>query len=182
MAVRLAMHYRTAVSGDYKDIRAFLTAQGWIKHIDEQSFCQMLENSDRTVVALDGSRIVGFGRALCDNVSIGYLSAILVSDDKRGHGIGRKMVKILMGSDPHIKWVITCGKKSFTFWEKLGFRHTEHLMERSRTIDRTRTIDKTIRKNIAPPTMKKRIKKFIKYVVVKPKDLVMRKLYSFFNE
>ncbi len=138
--------------------------------MDEQHFYQMLENSDRTVIALEGSRIVGFGRALCDDVSVGYLTWIFVSDDKRGQGIGSKMARILMGNDPNIKWVLTSELKNMKFWEKLGFRAGEDLMVKPRITDMS------YHKDISSLTTKNRFKNYIRYLVMKPKNLILRKL------
>lgn len=93
----------------------------------------MLEHTDRTVVAVDGSRIVGFARALCDEVSNGYISMVAVAADKRGQGIGRELVRQLIRDDAGITWVLRAGRGSDGFWERVGFQPSEIAMERVRT-------------------------------------------------
>ena len=51
----------------------------------------MMENTNRSVAAFEGLRIVGFARALCDEVTNGYVSMVAVAADKRGQGIGSEL-------------------------------------------------------------------------------------------
>ena len=91
-----------------------------------------MENTDRAVVACDGARVVGFARALCDGVSNGYVSMVAVAADRRGEGIGRKLIGSLTGGDREITWVLRAGRGSESFWEKVGFRKSEVAMEKVR--------------------------------------------------
>ena len=77
--------------------------------------------------------MVGFARALCDGVSNGYLSMVAVAEDRRGQGLGRELVRRLIGDDPDMTWVLRAGRGSEGFWEKMGFAASEIAMERTRT-------------------------------------------------
>jgi ribosomal protein S18 acetylase RimI-like enzyme len=92
----------------------------------------MMEKTERAVVAWDEKRIIGFGRALCDGVSNGYISMLAVAADRRGQGIGRKLVEHLIDNDPNITWVLRAGRGSAGFWEKIGFTASSIAMERIR--------------------------------------------------
>jgi len=128
------IEYRSANLSDYAEIRAFLADNGWEERVaNDERFQLMLDNADRTVVALEEGRIVGFARALCDGVSNGYVGTVAVSADKRGLGIGRKMVTRLMGDDPCITWVLRAGHGSTEFWRKMGFSGSTIAMERNRS-------------------------------------------------
>jgi ribosomal protein S18 acetylase RimI-like enzyme len=95
----------------------------------------MLEHADRTVVAVDSGVIVGFGRALCDGVSYGYMSMVAVAADRRRQGIGRAIVERLTaeGGGGRITWVLRAGRESAGFWERLGFARSAIAMERVRS-------------------------------------------------
>ena len=93
----------------------------------------MLKHTSRTVVAVDGARVVGFARALCDEVSNGYISMVAVAADARGRGIGRGLVRRLINGDTGITWVLRAGRGSEEFWEKMGFQSSEAAMERLRS-------------------------------------------------
>ena len=118
---------------DYEPIRLFLCENGWGHRFSApEQFARMMQGTDRTVVAWDEGRVVGFARALCDGVSNGYLSTVAVAEDRRGLGIGRELVRRLMSDDPDMTWVLRAGRGSEGFWEKLGFTLSETAMERTR--------------------------------------------------
>ena len=129
------IEYRPLVESDYDAARAFLSAMGWERRVrDPDRFRRMMERADRTVVAVEDGRIIGFGRALCDGVSNGYISMVAVAPDRRGRGIGRGLVTRLMtgDADREITWVLRAGRGSAGFWEKMGFAWSTVAMERAR--------------------------------------------------
>ena len=78
---------------DYEKVRVFLSENGWGQRVAEtEKFRRMMENATRTIVAFGGERVVGFARALCDNVSNGYIGTVAVAEDFRRMGIGRELV------------------------------------------------------------------------------------------
>ena len=127
------MIFRSITPEDYESVREFLADAGWQHRVaDPDRFKKMLENTNRTVVAVDGSRIIGFARALCDEVSNGYISMVAVAPDQRGQGIGRELVRRLIRDDTGITWVLRAGHESSRFWERVGFQLSEVAMERVR--------------------------------------------------
>ena len=130
-----SMEYRPVKPEDYEAVRQFLSEMGWQERVaDPEHFKMMMEKADRTVAAFDASRVVGFARALCDGVSNGYLSMVVVSPDRRGQGIGRELVTRLMGEDRGVTWVLRAGRGSEGFWEKMGFKASRVAMERVRQL------------------------------------------------
>lgn len=116
-------------------MRQFLSDAGWQKRVrDPERFGKMMERADRTIVVWENERVIGFGRALCDGVSNGYLSMIAVAADKRGRGIGTEIVRRLMAgdADDEVTWVLRAGRDSGNFWKKLGFAESHIAMERVR--------------------------------------------------
>ena len=128
------MEFRSISPADYESVRQFLISVGWQHRVgDPDSFRKMLEHTNRTVVAMEGLCVVGFARALCDEVSNGYISMVAVAPDKRGQGIGRELVRQLIKEDTGITWILRAGRGSNGFWERVGFRPSETAMERVRT-------------------------------------------------
>jgi ribosomal protein S18 acetylase RimI-like enzyme len=127
------LEYRSAVAQDYEAVRQFLCEVGWRRRVgDPERFRAMLERAQRTVVAFDGGRVVGFARALCDGVSNGYISTVAVAGDMRGRGVGRELVRRLVGEGEGITWVLRAGRGSEGFWRRMGFVASEVAMERVR--------------------------------------------------
>lgn len=128
------MRFKSITPEDYEPVRQFLIEAGWRDRVsDPEKFKKMLEHTNRTTVALDGSRVVGFARALCDEVSNGYISMVAVATDKRGQGIGRELVQHLIKTDTGITWILRAGHGSKGFWERVGFQASAVAMERVRT-------------------------------------------------
>ena len=128
------MKFRSITPEDYESVRLFLTEVGWRDRVsDPEKFKKMLAHTSRTVVALDGSLVVGFARALCDEVSNGYISMVAVAADKRGLGIGRELVRHLINADAGITWILRAGHGSEGFWERVGFKASAVAMEKVRT-------------------------------------------------
>ena len=131
--LELNMEFRTINSGDFEAVRQFLSEAGWQHRVaDRQKFKKMIEHTSRNVAAFEGLRIVGFARALCDEVSNGYISMVAVAADKRGQGIGRELIRQLIKDDTHITWILRAGHGSDGFWTKMGFTRSTVAMERCR--------------------------------------------------
>lgn len=128
------LNYRPIIPAEYEPVRLFLCENGWAHRLaDSERFVRMMQGTSRTVVVWDEEgRVVGFGRALCDGVSNGYLSMVAVAEDKRGQGIGRELVQRLMGDDTDITWTLRSGRGSEGFWRRMGFAVSESAMERVR--------------------------------------------------
>ena len=127
--------YRSIEADDFEAVQMFLAENGWAARVsDIDRFRAMIDGTDRTVVALDGGRVVGFARALCDGVSNGYISMVAVDEKQRRQGIGRRLIEHLIQDDVggNITWVLRAGHDSRGFWERLGFRASEVAMERVR--------------------------------------------------
>ena len=125
--------YRSIAPEDYEAVRQFLYEAGWQQRVsDPVRFRLLMENTDRAVIACDGARIVGFARALCDGVSNGYISMVAVAVERRREGIGRELVRRLIGGDREITWVLRAGRGSGGFWEKVGFKKSDVAMEKVR--------------------------------------------------
>jgi predicted N-acetyltransferase YhbS len=127
------IEFRSVEEGDLEAVRKFLAENGWEKRVADEERCRkMIQNASRTVVAVEGTHIVGFARALCDDASNGYIGTVAVAEEKRGQGIGREMVTRLMGDDPNVTWVLRAGRGSEEFWKRMGFESSSIAMERTR--------------------------------------------------
>jgi N-acetylglutamate synthase-like GNAT family acetyltransferase len=127
--------FRPVEPEDYDQVRQLLINTGWQQRVqDPDRFKRMIRGANRTVVAIEDERVVGFARALFDGASNGYISTVAVAADRQGGGVGRELVQRLMDVEQaaNITWVLRAGRGSTGFWEKMGFRKSETAMEIAR--------------------------------------------------
>jgi ribosomal protein S18 acetylase RimI-like enzyme len=132
------IEFKPASPDRYELIRQFLIEAGWSHRVGSvEQFEKMMNKTDRTMVAWSGMQVVGFARALCDDLSNGYISMVAVAANRRKQGIGRQLVERLIGDSTGITWVLRAGRESGEFWKRMGFEESEIAMERVRTSSRT---------------------------------------------
>lgn len=128
------MHIRNANASDVEGIHRLLHANGWAHRVgDINELNRLILASQRVVVAVFDEGIVGFARAITDGISNGYVSMVVVAEACRRRGIGQALVEQLVGSEPHITWMLRAGREGASeFFSKLGFTPSTTAMKRSR--------------------------------------------------
>ena len=128
------MDIREIQPAEIEEVRRLLSENGWQHRVSDASqFSQLISKSQRAIVAVEGARVIGFARAICDELSNGYLSMIVVAPDHRRRGVGRALVKAVIGSNPRITWVLRAGRpEEVPFFERMGFVPSIVAMERNR--------------------------------------------------
>ena len=114
--------------------RLLLSQNGWERRVaDPGLFRQLIARSQRAFVAVENGKVIGFARAICDDLSNGYLSMVVVDSNYRRRGIGRALVLAVMGDNPAMTWVLRAGRpQEIPFFERLGFTTSAIAMERVR--------------------------------------------------
>jgi len=125
---------REIQTSEIEEARRLLYENGWEHRVaDPDLFNQLVSKSQRAMVAVEGEKVIGFARAICDDLSNGYLSMVVVDDAYRRLGVGRALVRAVMGDNPRITWVLRAGRpEAVPFFERLGFVPSKVAMERGR--------------------------------------------------
>ena len=115
--------------------RQLLLANGWTgARFEADRFPALIAGAVQTLVAIEGTRVVGFARALGDGVGNGYIATVVVDAAYRKRGVGRALLLRLMGDEPDMTWVLRAARPDVQgFYEKLGFVRSTVAMERVRS-------------------------------------------------
>lgn len=94
---------------------------------DSDRIRRMIDNADEIITVREGSKLVGFLRAITDYSYCCYISDIAVDTEYQGLGIGKELIRILknkLGED-EIQYVLTSAPKAVGFYKRIGFERTD---------------------------------------------------------
>jgi GNAT superfamily N-acetyltransferase len=125
---------REIQKSEVEEARRLLSENGWAHRVtDPVIFRELVSKSQRAFVAVEDHKVIGFARGICDDLSNGYLSMVVVDRAHRRQGVGRALVRAVTGDDPRITWVLRAGRPDeLPFFERLGFVPSKVTMERNR--------------------------------------------------
>ncbi|MDZ4163614.1 MAG: GNAT family N-acetyltransferase [Smithellaceae bacterium] len=106
-------------------IELYRQAGWWEREDDDGQVSAIVAGSHCFLVALEGERIIGMGRAISDRASDAYIQDVTVHPSRRGTGIGSELIRTLIDRlrADGIKWIgLIAEKDSSPFYRPFGFR------------------------------------------------------------
>ncbi|WOX06125.1 GNAT family N-acetyltransferase [Microbulbifer pacificus] len=104
---------------------------------DRECLQGMLKNSNLTVSAWDGDRLVGIARSVTDFHYACYLSDLAVDKRYQGMGVGRNLQVLTQEQlGPKCKLILIAAPAANSYYEHLGFQNNERcwVLDRDRSI------------------------------------------------
>ena len=130
-----AYQVRSATPADARQVHSLLAANGWQHRVKSVEWlAELIARSQRTAVAVaPEAQVLGFLRAITDELSNGYLSMLVVAEAHRRRGIGTALVHTVTAGLPEVTWVLQAGRAGAeSFFASLGFAHAPLAMQLAR--------------------------------------------------
>jgi spermidine synthase len=121
--------YRFVTTADPVTLRGIITlyrAHGWWDPADTPALLKrIIKGSHCFVIAERGGAVIGMARAISDGASDAYIQDVAVQPSQRGGGIGRALVRRLLGRlrRDKVRWTgLIAQDNSSPFYAGLGFK------------------------------------------------------------
>lgn len=110
---------------DRDAVSTFLAQEAyWGRWRSQEVLKAQLDGAWRTVGVYEKSSgdLVGFARAVSDGVSLAYLADVYVLPAHRGHGLGVRLVEVMVDEGPgsHFRWMLHT-RDAHGLYAKSGF-------------------------------------------------------------
>ena len=105
----------------------------WAHERDESRIHSLIQNSNLQVCAWDDELLVGYARALTDEVTRAFIEDVVVDADYRGEGVGTQMLTILTERLADVEEIVLCCQpRLVSYYARLGFipKELPHLYRR----------------------------------------------------
>ena len=117
-----SVQYSETRNPPLESVLALYRANHWSAADKPELLHSALLASHSLVTAWDGSKLVGLGNAISDGHLVVYYSHLLVLPEYQGHGIGTRLMQMLMaryqGFHQHI---VVADGRALDFYRKCGF-------------------------------------------------------------
>lgn len=104
---------------------------------DLECLAGMIDNSNLTVTAWSGDKLVGIARSVTDYYYACYLSDLAVHCEYQGSGIGKRLQALTQQQlGPRCKLILLAAPAANSYYEYLGFKNNQRcwVLERDQSI------------------------------------------------
>jgi GNAT superfamily N-acetyltransferase len=109
-----------------EDARRLFQQTAWARTRTPEGIQAMLDRSVCLGV-WEGERLVGFGRAVTDDLYRAFIEDVIVDEARRGQGIGGAIMARLLERLDHVEEIVlSCEDHLVSYYERFGFRRATH--------------------------------------------------------
>ncbi len=107
------------------DLARLFAQTDWAAKRSNDAIRKLLANTPICLCVWDGAHLIGFGRAVTDDVFRALIEDVVVDQAYRGKGIGAEIVRRLLERLDHVEEILLdCDDDLIPFYETLGFKRT----------------------------------------------------------
>ncbi len=106
--------------------------ENWPKQPDKQKHREILGNSYKAIVAVDGNQIIGFVNVISDGVLSAYIPLLEVIPKYRNRGIGQKLIQMAIAEMKDIYMLdLSCDDDLVDFYKRFDMVKTNAMSLRN---------------------------------------------------
>jgi spermidine synthase len=114
-----------------KQITQLYRNEGWWTDPEDnpELIERMIEGSHCFMIATDGDKIIGMGRAISDRATDAYIQDVAVANTYRGNGVGTRIINELVARlrEDSLDWIgLIAERGSHGFYSRLGFKQMKN--------------------------------------------------------
>ncbi len=104
------------------DLHRLFAQTDWTNQRTPDQLQAMLDQTRVCLGVWDGDKLIGFARAVTDDLFRAMIEDVIVDEAYRGHGIGAEIMRRLLERLAHVEeLVLNCHDHLIPFYERLGF-------------------------------------------------------------
>jgi len=118
----MIIEYRVNAHIEPEELSMLFEQQPWTAGRSAGGMSRMLEHTALHISAWDGSRLVGFARAVTDMVYRALIDDVIVDGDSQRQGVGTELMTRMACELRDVEKVfLSCGDPVVPFYERLGY-------------------------------------------------------------
>jgi len=117
------IEYNLGKKVNFEHLVQLFNQAGWTDKTSDLDRLQlMVENSQIVVTAWDEGNMIGFARCVTDHVFNGQINNVIVDQEYRGRGIGKRLMINILNSSKMVTYILRGDPDNVDFYKHMGFK------------------------------------------------------------